>query len=85
MVKVELEKGYSNSDVVATGGRSDHLESSFVNTGMTCYRSRLVCRSLESKCKEIKVTFHEFYLGYLNNNITDKYSKGNREDDKLFF
>lgn len=39
--------------------------------------------SLESNCKDIKLTFYEYHLRYLNNNITDKYSKGNTEDDEL--
>lgn len=40
---------------------------------------------LESNCKDIKVIFYEYFLGYLNNNVIDKYSNGNMEDDKLFF
>lgn len=31
------------------------------------------------------MTFYEYHQGYLNNNITEKYSEGNTEDDELFF
>lgn len=51
---------------------------------MTCYSSRIVRRSLGSKCTDIKVTCHECHLGYLNNKITDKYRKGNMENEELF-
>lgn len=40
---------------------------------------------LERNCKDIKMTFHDYHLGYLNNNTINKYRKGNMEDDKLFF
>ena len=40
MLKAELEEGYSNSDIVGKDGRSNHLESSFINGGRTCYKER---------------------------------------------